>query len=110
MISKQKEYRILIVNPKRCVDCEACMDICAFVHNRDYIPLVNRVIGKRERVEEEWAIGCDLCLGMKDKYVNDKEEKEPQCVVACPAKALFIGTIPALKNESRNQAIRRIFG
>ena len=103
------EFQVIVVNPKRCSDCESCMTICAFVHDRDYIPLERRVIGTRQRIELEWAISCDLCKGVKEDYLDTGIGKHPQCIPACPHQAIFIGTIDSLENESRIDAIKRVF-
>jgi len=103
------EFQVIVVNPKRCSDCESCMTICAFVHERNYIPLEKRVVGKRKRIELEWAISCDLCQGAKAEYIDPEIGKQPQCIASCPHQAIFVGTIDSLENESRIDAIKRIF-
>ena len=103
------EFQVIVVNPKRCSDCESCMTICAFVHEKDYIPLERRVVGKRQRIELEWAISCDLCKGAKEQYLDPEIGKQPQCIPSCPHQAMFIGTIDSLENESRIDAIKRVF-
>ena len=104
-----KEFQIIIINPDRCVDCETCMTVCSFVHGRPYIPLKKKIIGKRKRVELEWAISCDLCKGMKEQYIDAKEGKAPQCVKSCPHQAIFVSTLNTLEGESKIEAIKRIF-
>ncbi len=104
-----KEYQVIVVNPNRCTDCEACMTICSFVHDTGYVPLKKRIIGKRTRIELEWAISCDLCKGMKDEFVDPEVGKKPQCLCTCPNSALFISTIESYGNESRMEAIKRVF-
>ncbi len=108
MNSTPKEHQVIVVNPDRCVDCESCMTVCSFVHERNYIPLKNKIIGSRKRVELEWAISCDLCKGMKEQFINN-EGKEPQCIKACPHQAIFVSTLNTLEGESRMEAIKRIF-
>ena len=105
----QKEFQIIVVNPNRCTNCETCMEICAFVHQTDFIPLLKRIMETRKRIELEWAIACDLCKGMKEHYVDPEIGKKPQCVNACPHNAIFLSIIEAFENESRNEAINRIF-
>ena len=109
MSNGKKEYQVIIVNPKRCLDCETCMEICALVHESEYIPLNRRIIGKRIRIEMEWAISCDLCEEMNDDFINFDMEKRPQCIEACPHNAIFISTVESYENESRDEAINRIF-
>ncbi len=104
-----KEHQVIVVNPDRCVDCESCMTVCSFVHERNYIPLKNKIIGSRKRVELEWAISCDLCKGMKEHFIDNKEGKKPQCIKACPHNAIFITILDSLEGESRMEAIKRIF-
>ena len=109
MSRKQKEYQVIIVNPKRCTNCETCMEICAFIHGNKYVPLNKRIIGMRMRIELEWAISCDMCKGMKEEYINSEVEKTPQCISVCPKNAIFISTLESFGDESRNEAINRVF-
>ncbi len=109
MNSEQKEYHVIVVNPRRCVNCESCMEICSFVHEKDFIPLNKRIIGARIRIELEWAISCDLCRGMKDYFIDPETGKKPQCVDVCPQNAIFVSTLEAYENESRMEAIHRSF-
>lgn len=104
-----KEYQVIVVNPDRCVDCEACMTVCSLVHERGYIPLKKKIIGKRKRVELEWAISCDLCKGMKEQFNDTQEGKKPQCIKVCPHNVIFISILDSLEGESRMEAIKRIF-
>lgn len=105
----QKEFQVIVVNPDRCVNCETCMEICSFIHETYFTPLNRRIIGTRRRIELEWAIACDLCMGMKEPFIDPEIGKKPQCVDACPKNAIFLGTIDCVENESRNEAIRRVF-
>ncbi len=109
MKNKQKEYHLIVVNPERCVSCEACMSICSFIHETEYIPLIKRIIGKRVRIEEEWAISCDLCMGMKEELIDAENGMKPQCIDACLTKAIFISTLESFRDESRMEAISRAF-
>ena len=109
MINKQKEFQVIVVNPDRCVNCETCMEICSFVHETDFTLLTKRIIGTRKRIELEWAIACDLCREMKKQFVDPEIGKKPQCVDVCPHNAIFISIIESFKNESRNEALRRVF-
>lgn len=104
-----KEFQIIVINPDRCVDCESCMTVCSFVHEMPYIPLKDKTIGSRKRIELEWAISCDLCKGMKEQFIDTKEGKKPQCIKACPHQAIFVTTLKALEGESKIEAIKRIF-
>ena len=104
-----KEYQVIVINPDRCVDCETCMTVCSFVHARVYIPLKKKIIGRRKRVELEWAISCDLCNGIKEQFIDIKEGKKPQCIKSCPHQAIFVSTLKALEGESKMEAIKRIF-
>ena len=103
------EFQVIVVNPKRCSDCDSCMTICAFVHDRDYIPLERKAVGTRQRIELEWAILCDLCRSAKEEYLDLEIGKQPQCIPACPHQAIFISTIDSWENESRINAIKRVF-
>lgn len=103
------EYQVIVVAPNRCNDCETCMSICAMVHAAKYVPLDKRIIGGRVRIEPEWAITCDLCVGMKEEYVDPEIGKQPQCVAACPHFAIYVATIEASVDETRMDAIKREF-
>jgi len=103
------EFQVIVVNPNRCINCETCMEICSFVHETDYIPLIKRIIGVRKRIETEWAISCDLCKGMKEEFIDPMIGKIPQCIDACPHNAIFISIIDSSENESRIDAINRVF-
>jgi ferredoxin len=109
MSGKQKEYQVIVVNPVRCINCEACMSICSFIHETRYLPLEKRIIGMRVRIELEWAISCDLCSGIKEKFSSIESEKIPQCIGVCLNDAIFISIIEAYEDESRMDAIRRTF-
>ena len=104
-----KEFQVLIVNPRRCMNCKMCMEICALVHESEYIHLTKRIIGSRKRIELECALFCDLCTEMKEEFIDPNLGGKPQCIEACPNNAIFIGIIESYKNESRREAINRIF-
>ncbi|MFX1277203.1 MAG: hypothetical protein ACFFBP_05940 [Promethearchaeota archaeon] len=106
---KQEEFQVIVVNPKRCTDCETCMSICSFIHDNVYIPLNKRIIGARKRIELEWAISCDLCKGINENFIDTMKNNEPQCILACPHSAIFLGSVERIGNESRMEAIKRIF-
>ncbi len=103
------EFQVIVINPERCTDCDTCMTICAFIHERDYIPLEKRVVGKRKRIEMEWAISCDLCKGTKAEFVDPGIGKQPQCITACPHQAIFLDTVESIGDESRIGTIKRTF-
>jgi Fe-S-cluster-containing dehydrogenase component len=109
MNKKQEEFQVIIVNPDRCVNCETCMEICSFVHETDFIPLMKRIMGTRKRIELEWAIACDLCRGMKSHFVDPEIGKKPQCVDTCPHNAIFVAIIDSFEDESKIEAIKRVF-
>ena len=104
-----KEYQIIVITPDRCTNCETCMNICSFVHDSKFIPLEKRIVGIRTRLEREWAIACDLCEHMRVELIEPDSEPQPQCVSACPLFAIFIGTIEAYDNETKSEAMKRIF-
>ncbi|MFW9989681.1 MAG: hypothetical protein ACFFC3_13580 [Candidatus Odinarchaeota archaeon] len=106
---KHKLYSVIIVNADKCTYCESCMSICSFVHGTKYIPLERRIIGKRIRNEIEWGIKCDLCIGMKEEFVDFKIGKTPQCESVCSSNAISFGSIKAQKNETRLEALKRVF-
>jgi Fe-S-cluster-containing dehydrogenase component len=109
MHSIPKEYQVIIMNPNRCVNYETCMEICTLVHESKYFPLTKRIIGMRVRIEMEWVISCDLCSEMKDEFIDRELGRKPQCVDMCPNNAIFIGALESYGNESRSEAINRIF-
>ena len=98
-----------MINPRRCTDCETCMSICSFVHGMNYKHLKTRIIGVRKRVELEWALACDLCKGALEEFKKSIESSEPQCISVCPNNAIFLTTIDRINNESRIEAIKRVF-
>ena len=109
MNNGKKECQVIVVNPKRCLNCETCMEICSLIHGSEYIPLTKRIIGSRKRVEIEWAISCDLCLEMKDEFIDPELGKVPQCVDKCPNFAIFISRLEPYGDESRMKTVKRIF-
>jgi Fe-S-cluster-containing hydrogenase component 2 len=104
-----EEFQVIVINPRRCTDCETCMTICSFVHDTNYKHLKTRIIGARKRIELEWALFCDLCKGTLEKFKNSTESNEPQCITACPNKAIFLVSIERINEESRIEAIKRVF-
>jgi len=85
------------------------MSICSFVHDTNYKSLKTRIIGIRNRIELEWAISCDLCKGIIKEFKSSEDNDEPQCISACPNSAIFLATIEKINDESRFEAIKRVF-
>ncbi len=108
-MGKAEEIQVIVINPRRCTDCETCMSICSFVHNTNYKHLKTRIIGARKRIELEWALSCDLCKGALEAFKISIESNEPQCISACPNNAIFLATIKRIDDESRIEAIKRVF-
>lgn len=69
------KYKILVVDPKRCVGCEICESVCSMVHDGEFNPLNSRI--NRIRIEPiiNSAFNCSSC-------------RNPECIEACQPKAL----------------------
>ncbi|MBD3350785.1 MAG: hypothetical protein GF364_04785, partial [Candidatus Lokiarchaeota archaeon] len=63
-----KIWRILAVDPRRCIGCEICESVCAFAHDEVFNPINSRI--NRIRIEPviNNAMSCLKC-------------KDPDCVV-----------------------------
>lgn len=68
-LAKDSETGLVTYDEKACAKCFMCVMACRYGHPRPSASL--------DRV-----VRCDFC--------RDTEEKEPQCVKACPVKAIYI--------------------
>lgn len=71
----RKNFRILVVDHRRCVGCEICESTCSVVHDSEFNPMNSRI--NRIRIEPviNNAMNCLKC-------------HEPHCVKACQIGAL----------------------
>lgn len=73
---KDETTGIVKMNPDRCIGCKTCMTACPY--NARYFKEETRSVDK-----------CDFCWEAR----LSKGEKEPACVVACPAHVRVFGDL-----------------
>jgi len=57
------------------------------------------------------AICCDLCENMREEFIDDESGKiEPQCILVCPKEAISLKDVEQIGEESRIDAVKRLFG
>ena len=62
-------------------------------------------------LETQKALVCDLCENMKDEFVDDESGiKEPQCILVCPKEAISLKDVEQIGEETRIDAVKRLFG
>jgi Fe-S-cluster-containing dehydrogenase component len=48
---------------------------------------------------------------MKDEFVDPEVgKKEPQCIAVCPKEAISLKNVEQIGEETRIEAVRRLFG
>ena len=89
-IAKRAEDGIVVVDPKKCIGCRACLQACPF--------------GVPQYGADGTMQKCDFCL---EKV---KEGKEPQCAGACTGGALFAGPLDELSRIAAKKFVMRMAG
>lgn len=93
---KRAEDGIVLVDPEKCMGCNYCAWACPY--------------GARELDENQGVMRkCTLCVDRIYDAALPEQERQPACVLACPAHARFFGdyddpaSIVSTRSESREQ-------
>jgi Fe-S-cluster-containing dehydrogenase component len=88
----------IIVDSDKCNGCGFCIRACDF-----------GVISLHLNTQK--ALVCDLCESMKDEFIDPAVgKKEPQCIVVCPKECISLKSVEQIGQESRIDAVKRLFG
>jgi carbon-monoxide dehydrogenase iron sulfur subunit len=90
-VRRQNELSPVVVDADLCIGCKLCLLTCPFGVLK---------IGKQDRA----IIKCDMC------YEGLKEGKMPQCVEACPTRALQLVGLDELTRAKRRRAAKELTG
>jgi len=96
-LEKDPETGSIIVDDDKCNGCGYCCRACEFG------AMTMHVITQK-------ALTCDLCENMKEEFVEEGGKKEPQCIVVCPKEAITLKNVEQIGEESRIDAVKRLFG
>lgn len=87
----------IIVDPDKCNGCGFCVRACDF----GVISL---------HMSSQKALVCDLCVGMKEEFIDEESgKKEPQCVLVCPKECISLKNVAQIGEETRIAAAKRLF-
>jgi formate dehydrogenase iron-sulfur subunit len=97
-LTKNEETGSIIVDDDKCNGCAYCIRACDF-------GVINL------HIETQNALICDLCDGMKEDFIDPEVGKtEPQCIAVCPKEAIALKNVEQIGEETRIDAVRRLFG
>lgn len=94
---KEKSLSLINVNPEKCVQCFACIDVCP-------VKFCNDASGEAVLVNSDLCIGCGKCIsackhGARlavddfDAFLSELERGKKVVVIADPAFALRMGSL-----------------
>ncbi len=88
----------IVVDDDKCNGCGFCVRACDFG-----VMSLN--------IDTMKAITCDLCEDMKDEFIDPEVgKKEPQCIAVCPKEAISLKNVEQIGEETRIDAVKRLFG
>ena len=88
----------ILVDDDKCNGCAYCIRACDF-----------GVMSLHMSTQK--AICCDLCETMREEFIDDESgEIEPQCILVCPKEAISLKDVEQIGEESRIDAVKRLFG
>ena len=88
----------IVVDDDKCNGCAYCIRACEF-----------GVMSLHMATQK--AITCDLCLSMKEEFIDEASGKiEPQCILVCPKEAISLKDVEQIGEETRIDAVKRLFG
>jgi Fe-S-cluster-containing dehydrogenase component len=97
-LTKNEETGSIIVDNDKCNGCAYCIRACDF-------GVINL------HIDSQKALICDLCDGMKEDFIDPEVGRtEPQCIAVCPKEAISLKNVEQIGEETRLDAIRRLFG
>jgi len=88
----------ILINPEECIDCKACEEECASIHQESCL-VVDLCVGCRSCIivcpygvlklkkNGKGIVKCDLCIERLDRM------EKPACVEACPTDALTFKSV-----------------
>lgn len=89
-ISKRAGDGIVLVDTKKCIGCQACLEACPYKAPQFGL---DGVMQK-----------CDMCLPVKPDEPNFSQ-KAPPCVSTCPTKALALQKLTAARKRETEQVM-----
>ncbi len=96
-LDKDEEGSVL-VDEDKCNGCGFCIRACDF----GVISL---------HLDTQKALVCDLCENMREEFIDPEVGKpEPQCIELCPREAISLKTVEQIGEETRIDAVKRLFG
>jgi len=96
-LDKDEEGSIT-VDEDKCNGCGFCIRACDF----GVISL---------HLDNQKALVCDLCENMREEFIDPEVGKpEPQCIEMCPREAIALKTVEQIGEETRIDAVKRLFG
>jgi len=97
-LEKDDQTGSIIVDDDKCNGCGYCCQACEFGAITMHI-------------QTQKALVCDLCENMKEEFIDPEiGEKEPQCIAVCPKEAISLKTVEQVGEETRFDAVKRLFG
>jgi formate dehydrogenase iron-sulfur subunit len=97
-LEKDEDTGSIIVESDKCNGCAFCVRACDF----GVISL---------NINDQKALVCDLCDNMRDEFIDPEVgKKEPQCIAVCPKEAISLKNVEQIGEETRIEAVKRLFG
>jgi len=97
-LEKNEETGSIIVDDEKCNGCAFCIRACDF-------GVINL------HIDSQKALICDLCESMKEDFIDPEVGKvEPQCIAVCPKEAIDLKNVEQIGEETRIEAVKRLFG
>jgi len=97
-LEKDPETGNILVDEEKCNGCAFCARACDFGAISFHI-------------ETQKALICDLCKNMREEFIDPEVgKKEPQCIIVCPKEAISLKSVEQIGEETRIDAVKRLFG